>query len=375
VPTAQHALLPIPAMLALQLLFLVAAGFIGIANATPKQPRLKELFFADDGGSITVVFDSEVEGPIDFGTTDFVCSSVFRYPGDIHTGTCQFLSTSRMIAFLNIKAYVGVGDAFAILPGVLRTKCPNGWPLTQCTDYPFVEAYNIILTQPANPLVPVVVIPSTIAASLCAPPKLDLSLSYGSGGRLFHTSVVTVTAVTGASPAAAEALRAYLASSEYLIKAVSIPVALLEGGASYSITVTLCNYLSTCNSGTALLAVQSQPLPYVKILGNPTRSVSVAAAIKIDGDASLPLCDGSLLPVSQLVFAWTVETAGGAPVAVVQTSVNKMKFALPAYSLPSGVTYSVVLTVYNSLVPSQVSSARASVTVSRAPVVAAVVSL
>jgi hypothetical protein len=332
----------------------------------PPIPRLVTATFSSDGSYLTAAFDSNVDASVIIGaSSSFSCGILFSFEGASSSATCQFTSGTTAVAYLNGAAKVKVGNTFTVRGGTIQAKCLSD-DRTCCESLEAVPEKSVSIMAPAQITLPVVVVPSNIAASVCAPPSIDLSQSYGSGGRAWEKVTLGVTTGSSTGPA----LKAFLNSSDFLTRAVSIDSNLLEAGFSYTLDIELCNFLGGCTSEQTVIDVQMDALPYVSVIGSASRSVYVYEQLKLEAFASLPLCGGSFVALSKLSFSWAVTTLAGAPVAATQTSTDKTKFALSAYALSSGVSYKVICTVLNVDTPSQVSSASVKVLVKSGNVVA-----
>lgn len=336
----------------------------------PPIPQLVSATFSSQGSSLIAQFDSDVSASAIIGaTSSFSCGILFTFPDASSVASCQFTSGTTAVAYLNGAINVKVDDYFGIRGGTITAKCPNDYP-DCCIAYEAIPEQAVQIAAPEVVTSPVVVLPTRISASVCAPPSIDASMSYGSGGRAWTIAVVTVNTTSSTGPA----LKAFLESSDFLRKSVTIEdnsATLLEGGYTYEVTVELCNFLEACSSAKTVISVQSEPLPYVNIFGPGATSVAVFDTLRLSASASLPLCNNVLVPVSQLNFEWSV-SQDGVPVSVVQTSRDKTRFVLPGYSLSSGNRYSVKVTVTNSQQLSQTSLSSVLVTVTPGPVVASI---
>ena len=152
-----------------------------------------------------------------------------------------------------------------------------------------------------------------------------------------------------------------------------IPASLLQGSVSYSITVTLCNFLGACDAKSVSVAVlpAQNLIPIVSILGASQRSVYRSATLTLSSNAYTQVCGGAP-SYNNLDLAWTVSNPSGGDASagsIRSSSLNAAVFKLSPYSLKVGQQYTVALTV-TSRSSGLTSSASVTVTVAASSLVA-----
>jgi hypothetical protein len=91
---------------------------------------------------------------------------------------------------LGTHAVAKVGDAFSIVPGILKSKCP---PAMLCTKWKTTQASTVIIGSPDRPIVPKVSIVAPNIIGACTSLLIDASASSGSGGRAWGVARFEVT--------------------------------------------------------------------------------------------------------------------------------------------------------------------------------------
>jgi hypothetical protein len=331
------------------------------------EPLLQSAVFFTDGSILRVTFDYAVT--FIGWARNFPCGFVFDYPGAL-TSQCQWVNSKSIdVAFPSGSAYGAVlGDAFATFDGVLLPKCNEAYPA--CEFLAPLPAQWALVTVGAGSS-PLVQLPALLKTTSCIPAVVDASQSYGSGGRVWASASVSVASTASS----AADMQAYMqANAKLFIDSLSmeIPVEYAEGGFSYNVTLTLCNFLGFCSSSSMVMMVESTPSPLLTIQQGSFISVARDEALRLSLSYSLPYCDGSSLPSSQMGFNWTISTGGGILTGMKSETKDFTKFKLSPYKLESGVTYTVRATAWNKRETSQLSVVATQVYVTPAFVQAAV---
>jgi hypothetical protein len=302
------------------------------APAQPPKPLL--CIFSNDGTYVTLSFD----GPTDLGgitSTTWSCSKFLSFTG-AYSAVCSWVnSTTVKIVSSNIQ----IGDQVTILGLVLKARCSAG---TDCGANYFAVQSFITVQAPFNPLTPVIVLKVPAKVSLQSNLVIDPSTTTGSGGRNWASIYWSVTSNTGDDDINGE-FAEYLNNQADISRRIIVPKFLLVN--SYSITLTVTNFLEVSDTRTVLVSVTDDPcLPTVTIKGASSLTYSVDSDVTIVGGALLPN-NGLECPGAIFTYIWSVASADGSAIGVRSTSVTPYKFFAPAYSFNSSYTYTITLTV------------------------------
>lgn len=330
-----------------------------------QEPKLLSAVFFSDGSILRVSFDYAVTFP--GWMRSFPCVYLFSYAGAV-TSTCHWVNSKIIdISFPSGASYGAVvGDLLTMYYGVLLPKCAESFPFYSMCDYLAPIPTDPVTITAAEGAEPTVQLPVELKVTYCLAPVIDASSSYGSGGRKWISANVNITTESSSG----DAMMAYMNDNIALFidsKPMEIPTEYIESGHTYHIKLTLCNFLGFCSSSTMRLVVEANPLPVIIIQQGSRVRVQRNSQLNLFLSYSLPFCDGSNLPSSQMGFNWTL-FVDGAVVNVASTTRDKTKYQLAPYSLLSGKTYSVLSTVWNKVNPSQIASVTTLVDVNKADV-------
>ena len=319
-------------------------------------PSLKSCQFDSSGGYLVIAFDKSTDqaGII---ANEWSCSQLFIF-ADANTASCSWTSLSTIkVTFTALTASsLKPNDTLSVKGGMLRSACRSG---TNCNNnhllrsqqihtdivhkdsvpyIPLSSALSVIVQRPALPVAPiiVVIVPTQIGA--CNDLMIDLSSSTGSGGRPWSSVVWTVLAKNGDTTALTTFLNNNFDSS---LNYVIVPRNLLIR-TTYSVGVTLTNFLGDSSSSTSIVSVSSDPnLPVAHILGSLSKVIKASDILDLQGSAVLSKCG----VVSSVKYSWALTNSSGSNIVLKSTSVDPRKYVAPAYSFNAGSSYKATLTV------------------------------
>jgi hypothetical protein len=301
------------------------------APAQPPKPLL--CIFSNDGTYVTLSF----HGPTDLGgitSTTWSCSKFLTFTG-VYSAVCSWInSTTVKIVSSNIQ----IGDQVTILGLVLKAACSAG---TDCSANYFAVQSFITVQSPYNPLTPAIVFKVPSKVSLKMNLVIDVSSTTGSGGREWASIYWFATSSSGDDDINGQ-LAEYL-NDQSISQRIVVPKFLLAN--TYTITLTVTNFLGVSDTETVLVTVADDPcIATVSIKAASSLTYSVDSDVTIVGGASLP--NGGLdCPDATLSYGWSVAYADGTAVGVTSTSVTPSKFFAARYSFTALYTYTITLTV------------------------------
>jgi hypothetical protein len=319
------------------------------SQSVPATPSISSAQFSSDGSSIVVKFDSQTDKGRVASVNNYICSVLFVFSG-ASQAKCQWnVDATTVTITLSSNYPLVVGAQISVAANKIRAACPTTHNSSTCERWPSVSSSSVSVVSPSRPTVPTVHITSPSTVGSCDHLSLDIGSSTGSGGRVWTTANVSLTSTKASNISGLTSFlaRSSITSSFRLI----IPSGLLPKGYSYSFTVTLCNFLGACGSSTASVSVLNLILPVVGILGSPTFSVSANSSLMISSSAYTAACDGSKSFLN-LVYVWSIYLLNGSsatPLSLSSVSKDPSKYSLSAYQLSPSSSYSVQLTVTNSL--------------------------
>jgi hypothetical protein len=319
------------------------------ADALPPAPQLVEAVFSNDGGFVTLSFDSATDQGSQYGT--FPCRALLRFTGDSNAG-CQWYSASQLRiypAVTDTSTAVGVRSNTTMLPNKVRARCVAA----RCATYAPVAATTVLVSAPSNPAVPSVVVSVPSSISGCNSLNLDLAGSVGAAGRPWSSVVFAVSTVPP-SASAADRLQQFLSRNYTLSPPLPVPNTVLTRGFTYAIKVTLCNFLMACGSATksVLVSESTASVPVVTIAGQPTRTMYRAESLSVAADAYTQSCDG-VKSSAGLQYSWAVTqqlpgASTSANVTLRTTSQSPAVYKLLPFTLSVGSAYTITASVIST---------------------------
>jgi hypothetical protein len=324
------------------------------ADATPAVPQLLQAAFSNDGSYVTLSFDSTTDRGGLYGT--FSCRSLLRFASD-SSAQCQWFSDNLLRIYpaaVGVNSALGEGAKVTLLANTVRAKCTDANRAAGlCASYIATAGTAVEVTAPAAPSTPSVVFSAPSFIGGCNSLTLDLAGSVGAAGRPWDTVSFTVS-TTPASTSAADQLLRFLSRNYTLCPPLPVPSAVLAKGYTYSIKVTLCNFLKACGSVTKVVSVANSAasLPVVTIVGQSVRTVYRVDPLSVLADAYTQSCGGGKSSAG-LQYSWTVtqllpDATFYTNATLRSTSQNPAVFKLPAYTLTVGAAYTLSVTALST---------------------------
>jgi len=304
-------------------------------------PVLISAQFADDGSYIAVRFDSNTnKGGV--SSTTFACSALLDF-ACAASSRCTWASSRTIQAFVSTTVgCAGVSSAVKLAASAsIKAQCQA---TSECDTSAWASADTttvVIVVAPDFAVSPTVVIKAPTTIGGCSPLTLDLTGSFGNGGRPWLSRAITVD--TSATTNVTDLL-GFLATTYTLSSPTPIPAALLSKGNTYSFVVKLCNFLGQCSEASRKVVVQRGAVPTVSLDGGATRTIQRSSALSISSDAFYTDCNNAMTRAG-LSYLWTVSQAGVEIVGLQSQSKDPSKLAIAANTLVPGTMYDVRLQV------------------------------
>lgn len=322
------------------------------AYEAPSTPLVLSSRFSSDGSYIILSFDS-FTNRAGFSSA-FTCTALFSFTG-ISTTSCLWQDAATVYLYPAYKTptassitILGVGSIIMLKSGTgLRAICPTGGNVTFCNKWPTVASVNITVQAPLSLQLPIVQVSAPNSITSCQSLTLDLTSSSGNAGRPWTVVIVATELSQAFYPATG--INNFLSLNYTFSPPKAIPASLLVGGTTYSFTITLCNFLTACQSVTwQVVVTQSTNLvPIVSITGSNVLSTYRNFPIVVNSLAYTQSCLG-VISYANLKYTWSVALQGiGVFNASVARSIsqNPSTFRLQPYVLPAGNTYTLTLMV------------------------------
>ena len=323
------------------------------SNTQPKSPGLLRAAFSSDLLHIAISFDSPTNKASKSANStvirSFSCNQLFAFNGAASI-SCSWSSSSTVIAFLGSSATVpSPGDAITLLSNKIQAQCIYG---QKCTQYPYSISQFVQLAPPTTPLKPVVVLSSPTIMSSCDSLQLDPTSTYGSGGRNWNRIQWNVTATSLSSTITSQQLTgvaSYLSvwlnkNAKSTNNYFSVPAIFFNDSISYSISLSVTNFIGQSSSATTTVKVSSRPSPIVRILGD-TNSLYSWRSLSFLSLASMSKCATAMDWNSTMVYEWSL-FEGFSYVDVQSISLDPRYFTLAPYTLNALASYTLRSSVF-----------------------------
>jgi hypothetical protein len=226
---------------------------INMFTMTPDIPLIDTVRFSTTGDALEINFDSPTNAPLFDNSTVFACSNIVFFKGSEYCN-CKWrddavLSASLTSNLLSNDDKPEIGNNVTLFGGLILPKC---YESLDCSNYPNMSISTSDILGPLDPIVPSVVFVAPKAVGSCDDIILDPTQSSGHGGRdwfsvlwrvvdstkrksdlLPYTNLTQIALIQ-------QFLQAEYASSNSLIR---VPNRLITPGYTYSISLTLMNFL------------------------------------------------------------------------------------------------------------------------------------
>ena len=239
------------------------------------RPMLSSARFSSAGEAVLLRFSSATNrGNL---AASFQCNLLLSFSMGSNVTTLQALTQAKCtwqddISISVYSAYLDIGDNISLISSTaIASACftaicaPNG---------PFEESVVIVSTA-TDPTPPIVILSHPRFLGPSATLSLDLTSSSGHGGRDWKSVEFYVYGSiddTGYSYNVSH-IQEYLDANSSIFPPARIPSNLLIPGESFTISVTLCNFLDSCGRTETFVSVLSEEIPEVRILGPRTRYI------------------------------------------------------------------------------------------------------
>ena len=247
-------------------------------SSFPPAPNLKDAVFSGDGLKIIVTFDrttNRFQGRGNFAVTqEFSCSVLFQFDSS-KSSIC--LWTSPQVVEIS-KSNVLPGRPLTIVANVLRVAC-TATSLLSCDEMPYSDPLNnrITIRRPdaSVTFIPVLALSTARKVVSCSDIVIDSSGSIGQGGKpwlLVQWQVVAVSTLTvspltnSAFSAAANMTKLLNTNFQSTDDVITLPNRIIVPGVTYSITLTLTNFLGSSATSSVLVDFLTRDFIYTPIV-------------------------------------------------------------------------------------------------------------
>ena len=319
----------------------------------PPAPNVTDSYFSNDGTVVYIYFDSATDRAYQ-GSGLFDCSAILDFPG-ASTSECVWETRSLLYVYCDLDSPLKVGDKITLVPNSLKAKCTNKVSVCATWKYSSGEVEYTITTA-LDAVVPTPSIDAAEKIGSCDKFVLDLSLSGGSGGRLWFPLNITVTSPNGFS---VTALQNFYDTVYEESPPTPAGIDLFELGGIYNFDVSVCNFLGKCSTpGDTTHTVEYEPVtrPIAYIMGE-AQDLFSKNKLSVKCVAYVRTCSGDTYnsnffiadaeSTAGLSYSWSISKDGeeDTSLASILSSTTGPELFLPSYSLVVDSVYLVTMTV------------------------------
>ena len=323
----------------------VATSQMILISRTAPVPQILFAIVGDGGSDMYIGFDTSTNSAgFSFGEK-FLCAHVFNFSMASKTPCYWINSTVVRAVFPRVSESTllpQISEKVFLLPKRIKASCSTRYQLL-CAETNFSSPAFVELSAPCHPVRPTVILNIPRIVSSCDNFTIDTTPSFGIGGRKSLSFNWNIARIKGNH----RNYSAYSLNIQQLLNelkdpsTVNIVPAVRFGFGTYSISLTITNWLGLSGTSTSLLTISSNSAaPQVKLLGAFPLSTIPSQALTIYSQASVPSC---LSAEASLVYTWGLFLENRS-VPVLSSSSNPTVFSLKPYSLVVG-TYLIQLNV------------------------------
>jgi hypothetical protein len=283
------------------------------------------------------------DAPSDMGGYGSVTACANLLSIDLSPATiCQWNSDAKTLQVLPSASDMrfNIGSYVFIKGNNLRARCPITVSTAECSLWPPSATQQCKILAPNTDTIPVVSISAPSSVGPCDDFLVDLSASTGFGGRDWTSFVVSVNSTQGVNTS--DIVQFFSTLYNVNKPAVLLPKQLLQSGANYVMTFTLCNYMGGCASGKHTLAVFATAIPVVAISGSYLRTMRSGEVLILYADEIQSTCQQDVNTYTWAVYNGNI--LASSMQNVVSVAALKSVFTLNPFSLQPDKSYTVVLT-------------------------------
>lgn len=271
-------------------------------NDPPLPPILTTVKFLDNGAGLFVTFDSSTDRGKTVLTSSFwTCSAILIFNDD-QGSTCSWISDTTVKVIFGRDAVTKVGDKITWKQNRIKALCNKNI----CNGYVYSNQ-NITLSiqLPDNPISPVInsKIPSIVSA--CEDVIVDVSSSYGNGGRPWKSISMSLSATYNFVVIDSEDITLINDLFKDIVTIAQpfvIPVLNLNSSWNFMVTFTLVNFLDATTTASKSFVRSSQgDIPSVKFSGSSDITITTSSTLMLLSQGKASPCVGNS---KKLTFSW-----------------------------------------------------------------------
>ena len=312
----------------------------------PPLPVIHSSHFVRDGSAVRVEFNAstDMNGIL---SGNFDCSRLFNFTASVGT-KCKWISSAEVLIFSKV---LNVAENITLFGSKLRARCV----LDDCSHWKTVNETVFAVTSPPSVKAPILSVVASAFLGKCDDLSIDISSTSGSLGRLWADLTLKIVTSNDLSSKVAD-IQSILDGVEMndYKKPIIIARSYLTATKSYSIQISIRNFLGGTATKTFTTTVLASSAPTVSIRGPSRREIQRRSAVVLTADAYTILCssDSNESSVSQvgLEYNWKVYGSAGNPISGINSDFSTTsKVIITPFELETNNLYSIEVTVFDSI--------------------------
>ena len=254
-------------------------------------PKVKDAKFSDTGSAIQITFDS----PTNLGgiaTAYWKCSLLFRFD-NVDNTNCTWISTNLVQVIFGpydkAVKFISPNDEIVLLGGKLNVLQEN---------------QTIVVRPPEKPVTPNVILSVIRTISYCSNVTIDATLSSEDGSRDWISMIWNITSVYD-NEGSGKILQ-YLNKYGLTTKTPIVIPSHLFHRTTYTISLTLTNFLSQSRSQTAIFTIVANAnIPQISFLQPSQFSIKTSDELIVNAVVARPSCADPF----EISFRWYIQNS------------------------------------------------------------------
>ena len=312
----------------------------------PPLPVIQSSHFVRDGSAVRVVFNASTDMN-GLPSGNFDCSRLFNFTASVGT-KCKWISSAEVLIFSKV---LNVAEHITLFGSKLRARCV----LDDCSHWKTVNETAFEVSSPPSVKAPILSVVASAFLGKCDDLSIDISSTSGSLGRPWADLTLKIVTSNDLSSKVAD-IQSILDGVEMndYKKPIIIARSYLTATKSYSIQISIRNFLGGTATKTFTTTVLASSAPTVSIWGPSRREIQRRSAVVLTADAYTILCssDSNESSVSQvgLEYNWKVYGSAGNPISDINSElITPSKLRILSYELEANNLYSIEVTVFDSI--------------------------
>lgn len=332
-------------------------------------PYLKDAYFTSTAARVVIALSTDSDQAGKAAGESFQCSEIFEFD-DSSLASCYFINQTTVNVDISTAVSFLPQGIITLRAGALKSNCPFSSPTPRCDCIPFANASSIAAREPDDAVIPEVVFQGPSTTSTCKDVVISADQSTGGAGRAMSYAWTAEMDDVESEDVVRSALVDSQGQSELRFNSTELE-RLISFGNELAIHLNLTNFLGHTGTGDFTLSLVSDQIPSLLIVGNRQRRMKRSEELVVAAQGFATDCDERLDRDRQVTFEWELyDESSSVPHSSVAN--NPAVFKLHPFTLSTGSTYSLRVTVRDPLIPTLNNTAIVMISIVPGSVIAAI---